>query len=85
MINSEEQIGQILNSDEAFRKLKDLLAPLEIDRLAELISSVLQEAEADKKVPAKQLLEDALSRDKKIFGNLNLSNMMDIDGLLKQL
>lgn len=84
MIVTEDKIKQILGSNDEFRRVLDMMAPLEIDRLAQLIVNIVKEA-GQNSSSTKQTITDALEESKDIFGNLNLTEMLNLDDLLKQI
>ncbi len=84
MTITEDKIKQILSSNDNSRRLLDMLAPLELDRLTQLIVNLINEAGSNHG-SAKQLLIDALEDSADIFGYLNLAEMLNVDDLLKQI
>ena len=84
MLITEEQIKQMLRFDETSRRLLDMLASLEIDRLAQLIASVVRDSGQNQQT-VRQSITDALEESKDIFGNVNLAQKLNLDDLLKRI
>ena len=96
MILDRDDIENILHIIPNSYGLIDMLAPQEVKRLSELIYDVLFQASENARVNAhmkheewskiiKRSLLESLENSKLIFGNLNLSNMLNIDELIKNM
>ena len=81
---TKDRIEEVLSSIDTHRKLWDMLAQMEKDRLSELVYVTLNEVGQDRDKTKTSLLE-ALRRSKEFFGNLHLSEMLDIDRVLEQI
>jgi len=81
---SENKIQEILRAMNDPNHLMDKMAPLEIDRLIELIAKAVNDA-GSKPGSAKQLIIDQLDESADVFGYLNLTGMLNIDELLKRI
>ena len=90
-----EQIQNLIVQSQSGKALAEILAPLELDRLALIVYEVLDEGQETGirldlpydqwSVRARQSLVDVLNREKDIFGNLDVFRKLDIDGLLQQI